>query len=1272
MKRIKNRKWWKFGGVLFLLPLASFLIMCKNQEAPKTNQEAPKTNKENVLDDFDANIINIENISKPKFINQNKTIINLKLKKFNFKLPNTTITLTYKDNNGHKFTSDPLSINDEQNYDFIFSNLTPNRKYQIQNLTFNNQKRTDIYLKTNLNNAIFSIKPIPIKTNNFKIKVFNQNALISFSIPKNSDVRVNEKIALEFENLSSNLVPNNEIISRIDKNFNVEFKLDNLKLNNKYRIVNLRFLDTNPPNVSPNIFEKLSNYESSFTIPDIKTNMHNHKDLNTNDKKYIDSPYNTKIELNDKNNFNDKVLPDAFEQQNINIQEVENLNQDILNQNELELQKYFSFISDQANLKDKNFQNYSFNDINKNSKQEIKFKIKHINIDSSNKKAIIELDSSSSNDNTKLLEANNKQLLIKSYDYNNPWSKIVSYEKKDNNKIIFDLHDFPKDLKTFIITHIRFDDNITSLGKIKENSFEYYQNDKEYLLKSLKYYFDIKENQLYGSACFNFNNDDFKILKNKTFVFKYEIDTKNNILNKYIPLNKYINVDFKNLAQFKIVNVFDGLNYKLESIKIVNKNSLLPYNDHVNIQNANNTNFSVWHKVYPKQNIINEFFDDSLIKDEFNLSKIDFNHLWKNNTDQKNIPYSLRNLISLTLHEREYAIYKHNATNGFYLYNTITSNKDFNLIKNNKESYHLNSLIAHLAIKDEGLKKDESAGFFLEKDLNDFDNLNNFKDEDIVFNVDLELDPNLIYESQLVDKNMRRSHVIIPISYKVIKKQHILEDVEFSLNYALGSEAYENHIYQQIKSQLKFNVFLNGSKIKVEVKPRNDNIKLYDYVWKHNNSNQPSYFIGRYDFIVNWLTNNNEVIIDKKLEEFKKKSYTARILKDNENEMSKAAIKQVRERTITFSLTSDGTWNFLGKVKPNDPNDYRYYMLTDHHVIGSGGSWYNPQINWAGKMEYESINLNKKTIYDDDGNEKYTYSNFADYTVVIPQTISQNDLNKDKYQPYYNYSSVNNQDTPGKNQLQYFAFPFKLKFEKVMDFCLQKNNIYKHYNALGRYDDKISELDWSVVSIDLKPIFEAFKNQDLNKPFIYNNKTLSPEETSVIKYFLSLKNIKPLEVSPQTRYVRSNQDVDWYIGTFPRYTNTNQNSMGVGELRYREYNIQKIDSVNTNFVTGGKGVLYKSDIPYTTISTDYIDAAGGSSGTSLYDEQGRFVGSIATGRTPSKNGHPTWETIGWSLIDSQISGFFGDRENRANNSSIIQQIKQLAYLYPEKYEDIYK
>lgn len=223
-------------------------------------------------------------------------------------------------------------------------------------------------MKTNLNNAIFSIKPIPIKTNNFKIKVFNQNALISFSIPKNSDVRVNEKIALEFENLSNNLVPNNEIISKIDENFNVEFKLDNLKLNDKYRIVNLRFLDTNPPNVGPNIFEKLSNYESSFTIPDIKTNMHNHKDLNSNDKKYIDSPYNTKIELNDKNNFNDKVLPDAFEQQNINIQEVENLNQYILNQNELELQKYFSFISDQANLKDKDFQNYSFNDINKKFK----------------------------------------------------------------------------------------------------------------------------------------------------------------------------------------------------------------------------------------------------------------------------------------------------------------------------------------------------------------------------------------------------------------------------------------------------------------------------------------------------------------------------------------------------------------------------------------------------------------------------------------------------------------------------------------------------------------------------------------------------------------------------------------------------------------------------------------------------------------------------------------------------------------------------------------
>ncbi|RJS90036.1 hypothetical protein DSQ37_02860, partial [Ureaplasma urealyticum] len=44
-----------------MLPLASFLIMCKNQEAPKTNQEAPKTNQEapktnkaNVTDAFDT------------------------------------------------------------------------------------------------------------------------------------------------------------------------------------------------------------------------------------------------------------------------------------------------------------------------------------------------------------------------------------------------------------------------------------------------------------------------------------------------------------------------------------------------------------------------------------------------------------------------------------------------------------------------------------------------------------------------------------------------------------------------------------------------------------------------------------------------------------------------------------------------------------------------------------------------------------------------------------------------------------------------------------------------------------------------------------------------------------------------------------------------------------------------------------------------------------------------------------------------------------------
>lgn len=1270
--KIKNKKiWFKLSGMFSIIPFTSLLVMCKNQG--KVNSDNNNNNLDVFDFGFDENMVDIQKITKAKFIEKNKAIVNLKLKKFNFSSSAITVALTYIDNDGKKITSASLKINEEQSYDFVLSNLTLNRQYQIESLVFDNQKSVKkILLKNKQNDYKFITKPPLTKIKNFNIKKYNKNVKISFNVEKNNSVNTNERIELELKNLNNDLVPTKKLITKIDDDFNVEFDLGELELNTKYQIVDIKFLDIISPNISTNIFEKLAEHQSFFTTSNIKIN---NNVQNTDDKQYIKNPYKSKIKLDNNilGNFNDRVLLDAFEEKNNNVQQIDGLNKNTMEQNEPELRNYFHFINRQINFKNIEFKNESFDDISKNTDQEVKFKIKNINISKDNKKATIELDSSNSNDNNKLLDASIKQLLIKSYDYNNPWSKIINYEKIANNKIQFDLNDFPKDLKTFIITHIRFDANVVSLGKIKDNSFEYNQNNKKYSLKSVKYYLDTKQNQLYGSAHFDFSDEDFSILKNKTFIFKYKIDNKNDVLKNYIPLNKYIRVDFKKLAQFKIFNVFDGLNYVLESIEIVNKDSLLPYNSNISIENVNNTNFSIWHNNYSKQDIVDLFYDKTKTSDNFNLSKVDIDHLWKNNNSNNNISYSLRNLVSLSLHHREYEIYKNNASNSFYQYNTTIVDKNFKLLKNDQNTYKLNSLVAHLEIKDEGLKNDAFGSFFLEKDLNDFDNLNKIKSEDVVFNVDLELDPNLIYESQLVNKNMRRSHVIIPISYKLIKEHNILEDVEFSLSYVLGSETYESHIYEQIKSQLKFNVFLNGSKIKIEVKPRNNNIKLYDYVWKHNNSNEPSYFIGRYDFVVNWLTNNdNKNIIDKKLEVFKKKSYTTRILKDNENEMSKTAIKQIRERTITFSLTSDGTWNFLGKVKPNDPNDYRYYLLTDHHVIGSGGSWYNPQLNWAGKITYESIKKNKKTIYDDDGNEKYTYSNFADYTAVIPQTITQNDLNKDKFLPYYNYSSVNNDDTPGKSQLQYFAFPFKLKFEKVMDFCLQKNPIYKHYNALGRNDDNINELDWSVVSIDLKPIFEAFKNQDLNKPFIYDKKTLTPEETSVIKYFLNLKNMKPLEVSPQTRYAKSNQDVDWYIGTFPRYTNTNQNSMGVGQLRYREYNIHKIDSVNLNFVTGGKDILYKSDIPYTTISTNYIDAAGGSSGTSLYDNEGKFVGSIATGRTPRKNGGPTWETIGWSLIDSQISGFFGDRDNKANNTSIIQQIKQLAYLYPEKYEDIYK
>lgn len=928
-----------------------------------------------------------------------------------------------------------------------------------------------------------------------------------------------------------------------------------------------------------------------------------------------------------------------------NIKKTSDLSLITMQKNNQEFNNYFNFIQNEDNFKQLPFNQATLlTKQNQLTDHHTNFKFEKIEIDKQNQIATVSFSHDSDSQTIqKILNATNKRLLIKNFDWTNPFSKIISYEKINNNQLRFSLKDFPKSLTKFIITHIQYDDVVESLGRDLKNLFLYNQIEEELTLKKLNFY--LQENEVYGSAFFDFNEQTLKLYKNKIFLFEFTLDenyseAKKNqsLIAKYTPPIQYVRVPFKSLWKFKIPHLYNGYLYKLNRISVRDNNSLTPF-AFVKVKELNTSTFFVKNIIYNDRKIIdlyynnNQFFSTKYqtLKNK-NLTLNDLYKLWASNQNNLYLDYSLRNFISLVQYENTYLFYQNKTNEGFYDF--ITKKADFILVNNNEiKNLHKTTLKDN---PDLIFKKDKDNYFQLTKKINKIKNLNLVNEKNLVFNITFGLDPNLIKETNLWKNLMLRSQISLAVPYKTLKNKKVIEDAEFVLNYGIGNQEYEYELYKKIKQDFRFQISYINDELKIKIISKN-NISVFDNIWEHNSSIDSSYFLTKANFNIYYLNNTT---IDIMEDDKSNNQYTTRIYKNNEQNF--LPIKNARDRVISLSLIQDGTWNVLGKVKPNDDNDYRYYLISCAHVLNSTQAF--KSINKTGNKDlFESSN-----------------SSNGDFDPLVPQIIHENETLNDKKNPYYNALEKNGKLEANQNQFQFLNFPEKISIESIINFDHQvKNKLSPHVNALGFFNPNAS-LDFSLITINLKPFFQKYGQLE-NSP-AFND--LTKEQQSVIRHIINFKDLKPLKLSNQTKYFDDNQNVKWYLSTFPRTETINE--FNAGKLpRYREYEINKYDKIQENIITTNN---YLSTVGTTKISNQYFDVGSGSSGSVVYDENGDLVGMISFGAHENAK----FTAGGMIVFDSLISGFFGDKNNFANRTSLIQQIKQLAYLYPEKYEDIYK
>ncbi|EIE40350.1 hypothetical protein [Mycoplasmopsis canis] len=858
---------------------------------------------------------------------------------------------------------------------------------------------------------------------------------------------------------------------------------------------------------------------------------------------------------------------------------------------------------------------------------------------------------------------------IKSLNPFEPYSKImeanISSDRLSAN-IPIDL--LPKNINNFIIVGSKVNNKIEKFGF--QNRFKFSINNlesKNIRLEKIDFIKNEHNKRLFASARFNFEQEDFAFFKDKWFQFTFEpeVDEGSKEYYGFNFVTEYkINVPFEKIWKFGLNGFYENVQYKLKSVKVVDPYTLNSYFDNISISSAINNSFVYKFNYNENENkLISPEVEESIdyednsefISRRKDLTFDDLINYWLSTSEKNKIPYSLQNHYALMEYEKFY-FYKKVLTNG------LKEKKKFIMVDDNGE--HINyRFLAPREIIDKTFFNfnAERTEATLTKDLSEYKNLENHEESFFVLRLELDTKKRILSElSSIIQTESKnaKAFVQIAIPYKLLKEQGEIDSATFTFFQARGNRKIHQVLEKEIADKFKFNIKLDeNNKMSIRILSKDNQTRLFDYLPDHYFSLENSAFIGNSTFFVHWihkkesqditfegkpLKNNLSIDTDKlyidsesntdrslfdKYIDFSKKDGTRRLFKQD----SAPTINDIRKRTFTFGEYY-GTWSVLGKVKPSDEEDHRFYVITNQHV-------------W--------VDLNRSDISEDGNLTKY----INDASLLVPILVDK---------PSNNETSVINPIYTSENKWR--AKDIRFSLELITDFNTETSfpspkDIKDGYgNTLDPKFEVEGRADMAIAILDLSFFYNNFKSKDENS-WSYNGNELTEYEKSVVKFFLGWEKLSMVKASRMVLHLNESVNLNWYYGAYPYNASFNKDSSKTDIKRYREYLLGNIPS-SIGRVSYLGSTVNNLAISY---STEFVDLGTGASGTSIYDSQGNIVGLHVQGGNAGAN-QPGFGSF--FIVDGHKISFIGRGDTPQNQGSFYERMRLLSYLYPEKYDPI--
>ncbi|MCU4117458.1 hypothetical protein N8G13_03260 [Mycoplasma zalophi] len=777
-----------------------------------------------------------------------------------------------------------------------------------------------------------------------------------------------------------------------------------------------------------------------------------------------------------------------------------------------------------------------------------------------------------------------------------------------------------------------------------------------------------------------------------------KIDDKNRVQR-----HKKVYVNFENLWKFKLNGLQEKIEYRLKSVSVQNKNEYFDITKPILPSESYYFSFNFdWNNPYKLNNLLindkdyEELKTYNFVTNEKNISK---STLFNNhNTTKNKIPFSIHNLGQLINYNYEVHTIKTLYKNRKKYLPANDNDQEFvnyQIVKNNYP-FDLNWFKTKDYLSAQLFKINENkTQAIITKNLNSIIKLDSIPSEDVIFWLTFELNPNPQIANHWSEFNDVDSRVTIPISYKNLKKYKTLNDVEFMYNFNSEDNKFQTDIAKKIKSLLAFNLELNDNKeLTLKIKVRDLNTKINNTVWNHNSSSERSIYISTADLFVNWIQqpNKEKILSFKEVDKVDNLSiqttstaynnsyelkYSTKerdnlkidnYLEDEINpddinkrlfiEDNSEGIQQGRQRVYSLSKKSDGSWNILAKVN-DDPNDYRFWTFANYHV-------------W---VTNKSANSNlAKVSTSKNGNEILTIKKGE---IIAPTLISKDTLNK-KEPIFYQPDNDKNINVVGNM----YEFNFQntddaITYEMIVDFSNNYTNIFDSFkNNLGEIqirephketvknnsdkthkEQQKNRADLVIAIVDFQSIFKKFRNKDLTKEI--DGKLLTKREQGAINHILNFANLKPLKFSKLSRYMNSFNNLNAYVASLPKVPTKNRDGE-VESSRYREY-LYGINSIRIDFSDVEKFSKSYNAALYSDIK--YFDLYSGSSGSAVYDYEGKLLGFIEQGTAARINN--------FIFTETQKYSYFGNDDTNLNPGTFYSITKKLNYLYPMDFKKLF-